>query len=49
MLITICEEGPPRLWRIHYGPSDYIHQRGGDITVFIESDSGSVKKVLKGQ
>jgi hypothetical protein len=50
-LVTISEEASPptRSWRIHYGPRDYINQRGGDITILVDGDSGEVKKVLRGQ
>jgi len=50
-LVTISEEASPpaRSWRIHYGPRDYVNQRGGDITIVVDGDSGEVRKILKGQ
>src|SRR5438034_3471964 len=34
-LVTISEEtsSAGRLWRIHYGPRDYVGRRGGDLIV----------------
>lgn len=50
-MVTITEEGAPpdRLWRIHYGPRDYIHRRGGDLTVLVEERSGEVRRIIRGQ
>jgi hypothetical protein len=49
-LVTISEEAAPpdRLWRIHYGPRDYLHRRGGDVTVLVHDRTG-VQRVLLGQ
>lgn len=49
-LVTIFEESSAagRGWRIHYGPRDYIHRRGGDLTVVV-SDAGEIQEVLRGQ
>lgn len=49
-LVTVFEESSPagRGWRIHYGPRDYVHRRGGDLTVVV-SDAGDVREVLRGQ
>jgi hypothetical protein len=50
-LITINEErdSSGRSWRIHYGPRDYISQRGGDLIVVVEENTGKVKQILHGQ
>ena len=50
-LITISEESPPpdRLWRVHYGPRDFISSRGGDLIVVIDENSGVVWKTIRGQ
>jgi hypothetical protein len=50
-LVTIMEEpsATERLWRIHYGPRDYVHRRGGDLIVLIEERTGVVKQLLHGQ
>lgn len=50
-LVTITEESPPpeRLWRVHYGPRDYKHRRGGDLIVFVDERSGTVQRILRGQ
>jgi len=37
------------VWRINYGPKDYINQRGGDLVVDIAAISGEVEQVLWGQ
>jgi len=50
-LITITEEAPPpqRLWRVHYGPREYVLRRGGDLIVFVEEQTGNVQRVVRGQ
>jgi hypothetical protein len=50
-LVTISEEWTPagRLWRIHYGPREYLRRRGGDLFVVVDEASGTVQRVLKGQ
>ncbi|MGH7225602.1 MAG: hypothetical protein ACRELF_20485 [Gemmataceae bacterium] len=50
-VVTISEETTPegRLWRIHYGPQDYIARRGGDLTVFVDGSGDAVKRILSGQ
>lgn len=50
-LITISQEQLPagNNWRIHYGPRDYIHRRGGDITVIVDELAGNVRKIMRGQ
>lgn len=37
------------LWRINYGPKDYIGRRGGDFIVEIDPADASVKRILRGQ
>ena len=50
-LVTITEQVSPggRLWRIHYGPRDYLHRRGGDLLVLVDEATHMVQRVLKGQ
>ena len=50
-LVTITEEldSAGSLWRIHYGPRDYINRRGGDLVILVDEDAGSVRQVLRGQ
>lgn len=50
-LITVTEEGSPAgpLWRIHYGPRDFVHQRGGDLIVVVDERAGVVERVIHGQ
>jgi myo-inositol-hexaphosphate 3-phosphohydrolase len=50
-LVSITEEAPPpdRLWRIHYGPRNYVNRRGGDLIVFVEERSGAVRQIIRGQ
>lgn len=49
--VTIAEEQSPvgRLWRIHYGPRDFIHRRGGDLIVVIDEATAAVQRVIHGQ
>jgi hypothetical protein len=37
------------LWRINYGPKDYINQRGGDLIIEVGGDDIKIKQVLRGQ
>lgn len=50
-LVSITEEesatGP--VWRVSYGPRDYVHCRGGDLVVFIDGGSQTVQRVVRGQ
>jgi hypothetical protein len=50
-LITVTQQvsnGIP-LWRINYGPKDYVGRRGGDLIIEVDSYNASIKQVLRGQ
>ncbi len=50
-LVTISEEksATGRLWRIHYGPRDYVGRRGGDLIVLVEEGGEGVQRIIRGQ
>jgi hypothetical protein len=50
-LITVSEEPATigRVWRIHYGPRDYVRRRGGDLIVLVDEQTASVQQVIRGQ
>lgn len=50
-LVTITEETSPtgRLWRIHYGPRDYVGRRGGDLIVLVDERADAVQRIIRGQ
>jgi hypothetical protein len=50
-MVTISEEtsASSRVWRIHYGPRDYISRRGGDLIVLVDQTNGDVQQVIRGQ
>jgi hypothetical protein len=50
-LITITQRpvNGQSLWRINYGPKDYMGRRGGDLIIEIDPINASVKQVLRGQ
>lgn len=50
-LVTITEEpsSAGRLWRIHYGPRDYVGRRGGDLIVFVDERGDVVQRIIRGQ
>ena len=50
-LVTITEDiaGAGRVWRIQYGPRDYIARRGGDLIVLVDEQSGTIQQILRGQ
>lgn len=37
------------LWRINYGPKDYIGRRGGDLIIEVDPGDASINRVLWGQ
>jgi hypothetical protein len=37
------------VWRINYGPKDYVNRRGGDLIVYVDTHDATVKRVLRGQ
>ena len=37
------------LWRINYGPKDYIDKRGGDLMIEVDGEDMKIKQVLRGQ
>jgi hypothetical protein len=50
-LVTITEEtaAAGRVWRVHYGPRDYVHRRGGDLIVLVDESSEAAPRVVRGQ
>ena len=50
-LITITQHSRKGglLWRVNYGPQDYLGRRGGDLIIDVDPDDASVKQVLRGQ
>jgi hypothetical protein len=50
-LVTIAEEtsAPGRVWRIQYGPRDYVGRRGGDLIVLVDERSEAVQRIIRGQ
>lgn len=50
-LVTIAQETSPAgpVWRINYGPPDYVGRRGGDLIVFVDEGSQTVQRILRGQ
>lgn len=50
-LITIAQHSTKGglLWRVSYGPEDYVGRRGGDLTIEVDGRDASVKQVLRGQ
>ena len=37
------------VWRINYGPKDYVNQRGGDVLIEVDVYDATIKRVLRGQ
>jgi hypothetical protein len=37
------------VWRVNYGPKDYVSRRGGDFIVDVDAKDASVKQILHGQ
>jgi hypothetical protein len=37
------------VWRVNYGPKDYVGRRGGDLIVEVNADDETISRVLRGQ
>ena len=37
------------VWRVNYGPRQYIGRRGGDLIIEVDPADDSIKQVLRGQ
>ena len=50
-LISITQDtlNDSPVWRINYGPQDYLTRRGGDVLIEVDMDDATIKKVLRGQ
>ena len=50
-LITITQRSfnSRLVWRINYGPKDYVGRRGGDLIIEVDPISASITQVLHGQ
>ena len=50
-LITITQDvsNGSSLWRINYGPRDYVGRRGGDLIIEVDPYNAIIKQVLRGQ
>jgi len=50
-LITITQRvfNGGSIWRVNYGPKDYVGRRGGDLIIEVEPLNASIIKVLRGQ
>lgn len=50
-LITLTQRASDGglLWRINYGPKDYIGRRGGDLIIEVDPSDASIVQVLRGQ
>ena len=50
-IITITQQttNDSGIWRINYGPRDYVNRRGGDLIVEVNSAEATIIKVLHGQ
>jgi hypothetical protein len=46
--MTADGSGPSRVWTVHYGSASHL-RRGGDLLVFIDDHTGTVRRTIKGQ
>ncbi len=37
------------IWRVNYGPRDYVGRRGGDLIIDVDPGDASIEQVLWGQ
>ncbi len=47
--ITQRTQNGSAVWRINYGPKDYVNRRGGDVLVEVDMWDATIRKVLRGQ
>ncbi len=47
--VTQCPFDGRSIWRVNYGPKDYVGRRGGDFIVEVDPLDASIKRVLRGQ
>ena len=47
--VTQCPFDGRSIWRINYGPRDYVGRRGGDLIIEVDPLDASIKRVLRGQ
>jgi hypothetical protein len=47
--ISQRSEDGKALWRISYGPKDYVGRRGGDLIIDVSQADGLIQNVLSGQ
>jgi hypothetical protein len=50
-IITITQYslGDDSVWRINYGPKDYVGRRGGDLIIEVDPTDATIKHVRWGQ
>lgn len=50
-LISITQRGVNgnMVWRVNYGPKDYVGRRGGDLMVEVDTKNANMTRVLWGQ
>lgn len=50
-IITIDQRvsGAETIWRVNYGPKNYLTRRGGGLVIEMDPKDASIKKVLRGQ
>lgn len=50
-LVTITQETTRdgRCWNVHYGPVDFVQQRGGDLTIIVNESGEAIQRILHGQ
>ena len=50
-LVTITEESTPTglIWRISYGPRDFVNRRGGDLIVLVDDGAQAIRRIMRGQ
>ncbi len=41
--------GEREIWRVNYGPRDYVGHRGGDLIIDVDPRDTSIQQVLWGQ
>ncbi|MFQ5615232.1 MAG: hypothetical protein ACE5GO_02070 [Anaerolineales bacterium] len=47
--ITQTQQNDGSVWRVNYGPKDYINQRGGDVLIEVDMLNIAITKIIRGQ
>ena len=50
-IVSISQQstGEREVWRVNYGPKEYVGRRGGDLIIDVDPGDASIRRVVWGQ